>query len=177
MNALQARLAAFWQARLPREQRILLYGGVILILLIWIGGLILPLQAKVNRLDHELPDLRETNASLQSMAQQARSLSAAPASTPLAIDEREPALRRSLARAALGEPRTIEVTIQDTAHVRVRCDDTDYGQWLAWLHASRDELGATVQSITVTSRPANGITGRVRAEVVFGFGTGTGHPS
>ena len=172
MNALQARLEAFWQARLPREQRILLVGGSICILVLWIGALILPLQAKVTRLGHELPELRETNASLQAMAQEAEHLNAAPAATPLPVGEREAALRRSLSRASLGDPRSIEVTVQDTAHIRVHCDDTDYGQWLAWLHASRDELGASIQSVTVTARPANGITGRVHAEVVFGFGTG-----
>ncbi len=84
-------------------------------------------------------------------------------------NEREPALRRSLARAALGEPHTIDVTVQDTAHIKVHCDDTDYGQWLAWLHDTREQLGASIDSISVTARPANGITGRVHADVVFGF--------
>jgi type II secretory pathway component PulM len=169
MNALQAKLEAFWQARLPREQRILLVGGVLFVLVLWIGVLILPLQSKVERLDHELPDLRETNASLQAMAGEAEALNSAPASTPLPPAEREAALRNSLSRAGLGDPKTIEITTQDTAHIRVHCDDTDYGQWLVWLHTSRDQLGATIQSITVTARPSNGITGRVHADVVFGF--------
>jgi type II secretory pathway component PulM len=174
MNQIQERMTLWWQSRLPREQRVLALGAVVLTLVLWIALIIVPLQGSVTRLDHELPQLRETNASLEAMAVEAGSLSQGPAATPLPINEREPALRRSLARAALGEAHSIDVTVQDTAHIKVHCDDTDYGQWLAWLHDTREQLGATIDSISVTARPANGITGRVHADVVFGFASGAG---
>ena len=174
MNQIKERITLWWQSRLPREQRVLAVGGVLLTLVLWIALIIVPLQGSVTRLNHELPDLRETNASLEAMAVEAGSLSQGPAATPLPINEREPALRRSLARAALGEAHTIDVTVQDTAHIKVHCDDTDYGQWLAWLHDTREQLGANIDSISVTARPANGITGRVHADVVFGFASGAG---
>lgn len=174
MKQLQERMLAWWQSRLPREQRVLAIGGVLLVLMLWLALIIVPLHASVTRLEHELPTLRETNASLEAMALEASSLTQGPAATPLPINEREPALRRSLARAALGEAHNIEVTVQDSAHIKVHCDDTDYGQWLAWLHDTREQLGATIDSISVTARPANGITGRVHADVVFGFAAGGG---
>ena len=174
MNQIQLRVMAWWQSRLPREQRILAVGGVLLVLVLWVALIIVPLQASVTRLDHELPTLRETNASLEAMALEAASLSQAPSTTALPQNEREPALRRSLVRAALGEAHTIDVTVEDTAHIKVHCDDTDYGQWLAWLHDTREQLGASIDSISVTARPANGITGRVHADVVFGFASGGG---
>jgi type II secretory pathway component PulM len=174
MNQIQERMTLWWQSRLPREQRVLALGAVVLTLVLWIALIIVPLQGSVTRLDHELPQLRETNASLEAMAVEAGSLSQGPAAKPLPINEREPALRRSLARAALGEAHSIDVTVQDTAHIKVHCDDTDYGQWLAWLHDTREQLGATIDSISVTARPANGITGRVHADVVFGFASGAG---
>ncbi len=169
MNQLRQRIGGWWQSRLPREQRVLAVGGVLVLLVLWLALVIAPLHASVTRLDHELPTLRETNASLEAMALEAAALSQAPSATPLPSNEREPALRRSLARAALGEPHSIDVTVQDTAHIKVHCDDTDYGQWLAWLHDTREQLGASIESISVTTRPANGITGRVHADVVFVF--------
>jgi type II secretory pathway component PulM len=169
MNQYRERLTAWWQARLPREQRVLAVGGVILLLVLWIALVIVPLSGRVARLEHELPTLRETNASLESMAQQASTLTGRVSTTPMPVAEREPVVRRSLSQANLGEARTIEVTVQDTAHIKVHCDDTDYGQWLAWLHATKEQLGASIDSISVTARAANGITGRVHADVTFGF--------
>jgi type II secretory pathway component PulM len=167
MNSLRDALITWWRSRLPGERQVLTAGGTVLVLLLWVFVLIMPLRASVNRLATELPQLRETNAALDAMAREASDLQLVSNSTPIAADQREGAVRRSLARAALADPKSIEVTLQDASHLRVRCDDVDYGLWLAWLHGARADVGANVESATVTARAANGIAGRVHADVVL----------
>jgi len=160
-------LITWWRSRLPRERQVLTAGGVILVLLLWVFVLIMPLRASVNRVTAELPQLRETNASLDAMAREASDLRLVTNTTPIPADQREGAVRRSLTRAALADPKSIDVTLQDANHLRVRCDDVDYGLWLAWLHGARSDVGANVESATVSARAANGIAGRVHADVVL----------
>jgi type II secretory pathway component PulM len=104
------------------------------------------------------------------MAREASRLSASATTTPLPQAQRLGAVQRLVVNAPIGDAKSVTVTEQDTGHIRVRCDDTDYGQWLAWLHGAREELGASIESVTVSAKPANGVTGRVRAEAVFSFG-------
>lgn len=172
MNGLREAFMSWWASRLPRERQVLVVGAISLLLILWIFALIVPLSTEVKRLGIELSELRETNASLAAMEREAESLSASANSTPLPVDQRQAALERSLARAAFADAKSIEVTAIDANHLRVRCSDVDYGLWLAWLHGAKADVGASIESATVTARAANGVTGRVRAEVIFAWGEG-----
>src|SRR5476649_631984 len=85
MNQARANGAAFWAARTEQERRFLGVGGAVLGVLLVYGLLIAPALSGRERLQKDLPVLRQQAAELQALALQAGALKAQPNVTPPAM--------------------------------------------------------------------------------------------
>ncbi len=92
----------WWQGLEARERRLVVLGGVVVAAVLVYLALLEPAMLGIRRLTADLPPLREQNASIHAMADEAVRLRAtAGASAPIAAGERPAAIRRSLERAGL----------------------------------------------------------------------------
>ncbi|SDD18077.1 type II secretion system protein M (GspM) [Cupriavidus sp. YR651] len=129
------RFDVFWNARNPREQAILGGGAVVLALVI--GYLVLwePAADGRARLARNLPALRADLAEMETLAQEARSLSASPAPS-LRGDALTQALQDSLGLHGLKATRLAPTG--DNA-VQVQIDKAAFGSVAAWLQDVRQQ--------------------------------------
>ncbi len=127
------RFDAFWEARNPREQAIL--GGGSLILLLVVGYTVLWEPAATGRvaLAKTLPGLRASLAEMETLAQEARGLSASPAPS-LRGDALTQALQDSLGQHGLKATRL--ATTGDNA-VQVQLEKVAFGSVASWLQDVR----------------------------------------
>ena len=124
---------AFWNARNPREQAILGGGAVVLVLVF--GYLLLwePASIERARLTRNLPVLRANLAEMETLAQEARGLSANRAPT-LRGDALTQALQDSLAQHGLKATRLMATGDNAT---QVQLDKAPFGSVAGWLQDVR----------------------------------------
>lgn len=127
------RFDTFWEARNPREQAIL--GGGALVLLLVIGYTLLWEPAASGRvaLAKRLPALRADLVEMETLAQEARGLSASPAPS-LRGDALTQALQDSLGQHGLKATRL--ATTGDNA-VQVQLEKAAFGAVSSWLQDVR----------------------------------------
>jgi len=95
-------LASWWRGLGTREQRILAIGGVVIALIVVYVALWEPAADGTRKLETALPQLRAQGASMRAMVDEVTRLrGAGAAQTPVAPNDREAAVRRSLDRAGL----------------------------------------------------------------------------
>lgn len=127
------RFDTFWEARAPREQAIL--GGGTLVMLLVIGYTLLWEPAATGRaaLAKSLPGLRAELAEMETLAQEARGLSASPAPS-LRGDALTQALQDSLGQHGLKATRL--ATTGDNS-VQVQMEKVAFGAVSGWLQDVR----------------------------------------
>jgi len=127
------QFAAFWNARNPREQAILGGGAVVLVLVF--GYLLLwePASIERARLTRNLPVLRADLAEMETLAQEARGLSASRAPS-LRGDALTQALQDSLGQHGLKATRLM--TTGDNA-IQLQLEKAPFGSVAGWLQDVR----------------------------------------
>lgn len=126
---------AFWTARNPREQTLLAVGGALLALTIGYSVLWEPAAEGRERLQKSLPQLRAELAEMETLAQEARGLSASPAPA-LRGEALVQALRDGLSQHGLTASR-VAPTGDNT--VQVQLDKVPFGAVAAWLSDVRQQ--------------------------------------
>ncbi len=126
--ALGERIETVWNGLAKREQRVLLGGAVILLLVFCYLALWEPAVTGRKRLAAELPQLREQAAQMTSLAQEARTLSGG-VRPALRGEALQAALTTSLASRGL-KPRRLSMTGET---VQLQLDAVPFGAFADWL--------------------------------------------
>jgi type II secretory pathway component PulM len=109
-------LVDWWQGLAVRERGFLGAGALIIVLIALYQLLVSPPLTGISKLRTDLPQLREQNASMRAMADEATRLRAAAGSAPpTAPNDRVAAVRRSLERAGLWSANAAPVASTSTS--------------------------------------------------------------
>jgi len=155
-------LVAALDARSPRERRMLLLGGVAVLLLI-IFGILVPLDRSVSHAQQRLAKKRVDLAWMQSVAPELAATAPPPAASGesllLIVDRsaRESGLARSLAGSEPG----------GTGSLSIRLEKASFDTLVAWLARLAQQNGVSVESATVEKA---GTPGLVNAAIVLHAG-------
>ena len=146
MNAFsRAGASRFWGARNERERRILIAGGVLLLMLLCWLLLIEPALDGRAYWRQRLPALRAERAQMQLLATQAGNMP--PPARPAQPFDR-PSLERSLAGAGL-KPQSLSV---GDGLVRASFNDVSFSALADWLQQSQRNAQLVVSEATVSAR-------------------------
>lgn len=129
------RALAFWSARNPREQALLAGGGALLALTFGYSVLWEPAADGRERLQRTLPQLRAELVEMETLAQEARGLSASPAPS-LRGEALLEALRTGMSQHGLTPTRL--AAVGDNA-VQVQFERVPFGAVAAWLSGVRQQ--------------------------------------
>ena len=142
MNALQR----FWQARQPRERRVLGLGAGILLIALAYAEIWYPIASKLTQLQHSVPQLRHAAQQLQIDAKQAKALKAqSPVSSNSDIGE---LLRQSASRHSLN----ISAPQQDpNGDWQTQLAAADFQSLMAWLAELQKRHGLRVISSQIAA--------------------------
>lgn len=136
---------AFWNARNPRERRMLALALVACLAALLYLLLIEPATTGRDALRRDLPALRQQAVQMQSMAQQASRLTQAPPPQPLALSQ--PALLASLQRGGINADNI--TTTERSARLQVSAASlSDLLAWLEQVHTQRLSVSeATIDTL------------------------------
>lgn len=167
------RFDAFWSARNPREQAILAGGGVVLALVL--GYLMLWEPAADGRaaLTRSLPAQRAQLAEMETLAQEARGLSASPAPS-LRGEALTQALQDSLGQHGLKATR-LSATGENA--VQVQLDKVPFGAVASWLQDVRQQQRMKVTEariVYVGATAVVNVTATLQGPGATGAGGGRG---
>jgi general secretion pathway protein M len=159
MNALIAKLKAWYAGLQQREQRVVGIGAVALGLLLLVGGILLPLQSAVSNAVKRTETKREDLAWMHANAPEIQSAGGAllgAGEPPVVVVDR---VGRE---AGLGS--SLRGTQPSGAGVRVQLEAAPFDTLIAWLASLDERYGLAVESITVdrAARP-----GMVNANITF----------
>lgn len=148
----------FWNARQPRERRILALGAALLLLLLIWWLLIDPASEARSRWQQELPKLRSQLAQMRAIASEIAA-SPVPATPPSpAADFSRPALERSLKDKGLEAQ---SLTVGDSG-VSANFNNVVFATLAEWLQQTQSSARLAVTEATVTVRD---VPGRVDARL------------
>lgn len=146
-----------WQQRSPSERRIVAAAGTIVVGLLLIALVWLPLERARSRLSAELPELRQSLASLQRDADEVKRLRSMPVAAAAASGP--------LSGLASATPLPgARIALVDDKRVRITAPDVAFNALLDWLAAVRATHGLRVESARLEGLAQNG---RVRAEITL----------
>jgi general secretion pathway protein M len=156
MNKLRA-----WYERLQtREQRMVIYGGIALALIILFGGILLPLQSAVSSATSRNETKRQDLVWIRANAAEVRA-----SGNDLPIDANEPpvVVVDRVGRAA-GLTDSLRGTQPNGNGVRVQLEGAPFDTVVTWLATLDQRYGLSIESITVdrTVKP-----GLVNASITF----------
>lgn len=134
-EAWRERALAFWSARNPREQALLGAGAAVLGIVVVYSLLWEPAADGRERLARTLPQLRAELAEMETLAQEARTLSASPAPA-LRGEALVSALRDGMAQHGLSATRLAPV---GENAVQVQFERVPFGAVAAWLSGVRQQ--------------------------------------
>ncbi len=120
-------LAAFWEARNPRERAILAGGAALLVLGLLYAILLGPALSGRDRLHKDLPQLRQQVAQLQALARDAAGLASSTPATPAPLTKES--LEADLTRRSL-KPDSVAVTGEIA---RLQLSNASFASLVAWL--------------------------------------------
>jgi len=126
---------AFWSARNPREQAILAGGATVLALALVYTVLWEPAANGRARIERSLPVMRADLAEMETLAQEARGLTASPAPA-LRGDALTQALQESLGKYGLKATR---LTAGPDNSVQLQLDKVPFGAVAGWLQDVRQQ--------------------------------------
>lgn len=142
----------WWRERQTRERRILVGGGVVLLLaVVWLL-VFEPAWSGRQRLAEELPAQRAELARMASMIDEARALESVAGATPPSGSVRA-SLEKSLAAAGLGNGVQIE---QRGDRYDMRFSSVPFAAWLDWVALAVRESRVRVIDAKLTRDPRDG---------------------
>ena len=167
MNALAARLRAqlvrlrVWYAALaPREQRMVSIGSIVLVVLVLVGGVILPLESATHEAKRRLTQRRED---LEWMQRNAPELEAAGA-MPVADEHEPPVVVVDRVGRESGLAEALRGTQPSPTGVRVQLEAASFDTMITWIATLDMRYGLALDSITVDRAAGPGL---VNANVTF----------
>jgi general secretion pathway protein M len=129
VRAVKAALTEWFEAREPREKRLIGAGGALLAAALIYNALWSPAWDGRAKITAELPELEAQLADVRSQAEEAHRLKGAVAvGAPSGLALRD-ALAASLAQAGIPDP---QLTVQGKG-VQVDAKNAPFGAWMAWL--------------------------------------------
>ena len=154
------RLKQWYEGLEPRERRMVSIGGVLLVLLILVGGILMPLQSAVSGATARNQAKREDLAWMRSNAAEIRA-----AGAQMVADTGEPpvVLVDRTARAA-GLTDALRGTQPSGNGVRVQLETAPFDTLVTWLASLDENYGLAIESITVDRAPKPGL---VNASITF----------
>lgn len=158
------RATALWLARTEQERRFLSVGGAVVLLALLYLILVDPAVEGRAQLRRTLPQLRQQAAELQAMAQEAATLTQAPAVqvTPLTRET----VNTSLSGRGL-TPQSLSMTGE---YIKLQLNNVSFANLVTWLDEQRRSNRVLVQDAVVTALPA---AGQVDASLTLRQNTGT----
>jgi general secretion pathway protein M len=152
-RAIKAALTEWFEARAPREKRLIAVGGALLVVALIYNVLWAPAWDGRAKIAAEVPELEAQLADVRSQADEARRLKGAVAmgtTSGLALRD---ALAASLAQAGISDP---QLTVQGKG-VQVDAKNAPFGAWMAWLDGVRhaNHLRVVDAHATGTAQPGH----------------------
>lgn len=148
---------AWYEAREPREQRVLLAGGVAAVLvvvagvLLWLQGSVAHASAEVARKQADLVFLQQAAPRLAALGTPAAAPAASAGNESIVVlvdrTARESGLAQSLGNSQPG----------GDGSLRVQFDKADFNTWAAWLARLATQQGVRVEAVTVDASGEPGI--------------------
>lgn len=159
---LRERTTLYWMARTPKERTYLTVGGATVTgALVWML-LIDPALSGIERLNKQLPELRQESARMKALALEAGELAAQP--VPQITPITKESMSASLATRSLS-PASLAVTGD---YVKLQFNGVPFASLYSWLDAQRSENRVQVQDIAVTAATAaNAPLGQVDATMTL----------
>jgi general secretion pathway protein M len=151
-TALGGVWAEFWEARTPREQMMLTWGGAVLVVAIGWSVLWAPAADGRAHLRESLPGLQRQLAQMTAEADEARSLAGAAASVAPGGQALKDALTSSLSDHGIqgAQVQLIGTTVQ------VQLKNASFPAWAGWLDDVRKQLKVQVVEAHVTALKTDG---------------------
>jgi general secretion pathway protein M len=132
-RAIKTALTEWFEARAPREKRLITAGGTVLVLALIYNLLWAPAWDGRAKITADLPELEVQLADVQLQAGEARRLKGAAAVRAPSGAALRDALAASLAEAGIPEP---QLTVLGKG-VQVDAKNAPFGAWMAWLDEVR----------------------------------------
>jgi general secretion pathway protein M len=148
---LRGQAALFWQARTEQERKLLTVGAVVVGLALFYSLLIDPALSGRDKLRKQLPELRQQEAEMQSLAREASSLQGQSNIAP-------PPMTRDSLNAGLSarglNPQSVNVTGE---YAKLQFNGAQFAGLVAWLDAVRTESRINVAEASITAQEAPGV--------------------
>ena len=154
------QLKQWYEGLQERERRMVSIGGGLLVLIVLIGGILMPLQSAVSGAAQRNQAKRDDLAWMQSNAPEIRA-----AGAQMVLDSGEPpvVLVDRTARAA-GLTDALRGTQPSGSGVRVQLEGAAFDTLVTWLASLDENYGLAIESITVDRAPKLGL---VNASITF----------
>ncbi|HXC58429.1 MAG TPA: type II secretion system protein M [Steroidobacteraceae bacterium] len=156
-----ASLKAWYERQSERDQRVLRWGGVIVVILVILGVLV-PLQRGLVTARSHLAEQQADLVWMRSMAPALAAAGPGPAATPtnesLVVLIDRTARESGLAQALTGSQPS------GNGAMRVQLENADFNLLIGWLSRLGSQLGVRVENASVT---ANGSAGVVNATILL----------
>lgn len=148
---LRGQAEAFWQARTEQERKLLTVGGAVVALALFYSLLIDPALSGRDKLQKQLPQLRQQEAEMQAMAREASSLQAQSNIAPAPMTREN--LNAGLAARGL-VPQSLNITGE---YAKAQFNGVPFAGLVAWLDVVRTESRINVAEATFTAQEAPGV--------------------
>jgi general secretion pathway protein M len=154
------RLKAWYAGLQQREQRVVLFGGIVLAVIVVVGGILLPLDSALSSAIKGRETKRDDLAWMRTNAAEVR---AAGALLPPDTGEAPMIIVDRLGREA-GLAAALRGTQPSATGVRVQLEGAPFDTMLTWLETLDRRYGLAIESITVDR---NAAPGTVNANITF----------
>lgn len=161
----RARAVTMWLARTEQERRFLAVGGAVVLLALLYLVLVEPAVTGRAELSRSLPQLRQQEADLRAMAQEANGLAHAPVQTSA------PLTRDAVTASLNGRGLTTQSLSMTGEYIKVQLNNASFANLTAWLDEQRRANHVLVQDAVVSALPA---AGQVDATLTLRQNTGAG---
>lgn len=142
---LRDQLSLYWLARTEKERRYLTVGGATVLGALVYSLFVAPALEGRDRLNAQLPQLRQEAARMQALSLQAGELARLPAPTAA------PMSKESLTASLVARSLSAESVSMTGETARVQLNGVSFANLFAWLDAQRRENRIEAQDVAVTA--------------------------
>lgn len=159
---LRERTALYWMARTEKERTYLTVGGATVAgALVWML-FVDPAMSGIERLNKQLPELRQQAARMKALALEASELAAQP------VPQATPITKESVSAGLSGRSLSPASLTVSGDYIKAQFNGVPFASLYGWLDAQRSENRVQVQDIAVTASTApNAPAGQVDATMTL----------